>query len=83
MILNMENKENKQDFPPLILKAPKLKFKIPKIKPTPFNLNESTISTEESINDIENNFSLDELNDFKKYIKANSLLVMLKSIKAQ
>ena len=79
----MEVKERKDNFSSSILNAPKLKFKIPKIKPTPLNLNESTATTGESKIDIKENFSLDELNDFRKYIKSNSLLIRLKAIKAQ
>ena len=79
----MEAKEKKENFPPSILNAPKLKFKIPKLKPTPLSLNESINSTEDSKSDIEDDFSLEQLKDFRKYNKSNSLLIRLKSIKAQ
>ncbi len=83
MQINMDKKEKNEFVTPFILNAPKLKFKVPIKKPTPFSLNESSILNEESNNDIEDNFSLDEFNDFKKYIKANTLLIRLKSFTAQ
>ena len=61
MQINMDKKEKNEFVTPFILNAPKLKFKVPIKKPTPFSLSESSILNEESNNDIEDNFSLDEL----------------------
>lgn len=76
-----ENLEINEKSPLNILYAPKLKFKIPTVTPTPFSLNESRSEEESDIENEENTFDEKDIKDIKSLrneIKTNISTLTLK-----
>ena len=78
----MEKNINTSNFPSNILKAPKIKFKKPTLKPTPLSLSESSYSMEYLDSDSDEDFSTKGSEKdiaLTKNIMANSLFIKYNS----